>query len=150
MSKESSNNIKLQVAMKAVVVNRDGKILLLREAATYKDGTNVGKYHLPGGRIEPGEHFEEALKREVKEESGLAVKIKAPIYVGEWRPVIRGVTHQIVATFFVCEVSGSDKVVLSDEHDKAEWVSPKDALGFNILDPENKVIDAFINYSNIR
>ena len=40
-----------RVAMKAVIV-KDGKVLLLREAKTYKDGTNIGRFHMPGGRLD--------------------------------------------------------------------------------------------------
>src|SRR5687768_11015180 len=92
-----------RIATKAIVVNDQHKILLLREAVTYEEGTNIGRYHLPGGRIEVGEPFLDGLKREVYEESGLDITIGKPIYVGEWRPVIKGVAHQIVAIFFVCQ-----------------------------------------------
>lgn len=47
-----------RIAMKAVIVNKEGKVLVLREAATYGDGTQRGRYHMPGGRIEAGENFE--------------------------------------------------------------------------------------------
>lgn len=135
-----------QVAMKGVVV-RDGKVLLLREAATYGDGTNKGRYHMPGGRIEPGENFEAALRREVREETGLEIDIHEPIYIGEWRPVIRGVPHQIVAMFMVC-TSRVGEVVLSTEHDEYRWVTPdkwRDELGEVVMDPEDEVLDLYVN-----
>jgi 8-oxo-dGTP pyrophosphatase MutT (NUDIX family) len=47
----------LQIAAKTVVINTGGKILLLRESATHETNTKAGHYHLPGGRIEPGEYF---------------------------------------------------------------------------------------------
>lgn len=131
-----------RIAMKAVIVN-NGKILLLREAATYGDGTQRGRYHMPGGRIEPGENFEDALRREVKEETGLEIVIEYPLYVGEWRPVIRGVPHQIVATFFVCTMKAGE-IVLSTEHDDYQWVNPKDYRKFDVMDPEDKVLDRYV------
>jgi len=78
-----------QIAMKAVIVNKNGEILILREAATYGEGTQRGRYHMPGGRVNVGESFEESLTREVREETNLEVQINEPIYVGEWHPVIR-------------------------------------------------------------
>lgn len=42
--------MKLFVAAKAVVQNEEGKVLILREATTYEESTNVGKYDIPGGR----------------------------------------------------------------------------------------------------
>lgn len=128
-----------RIAMKAVIV-KDGKILLLREAATYGDGTQRGRYHMPGGRIEAGENFEEALRREIREETGLEVDIKHPIYVGEWRPVIRDMEHQIIGVFFVCSPK-TTKITLSTEHDDYQWIDPKKRKYFDIMDPEDKVID---------
>jgi 8-oxo-dGTP diphosphatase len=135
------SDVVLQVAMKAVIV-KDGKVLILREAATYGEGTQRGRYHMPGGRINPGEPFEDALRREIREETGLEVDIQYPIYAGEWRPVIRDVPHQIVATFFVCRPK-TDKVVLSTEHDDYQWVRPADRAQYDIMTPEDKVIDRY-------
>lgn len=137
-----NDGIKQQVAMKAVLV-KDGKVLLLREAATYGEGTQRGRYHMPGGRIEIGENFEDALRREIREETGLEVEIIMPIYVGEWRPVIREVQHQIIATFFVCTPIGASDVTLSTEHDAFEWVDPAHRANFDVMDPEGEVIDRY-------
>ena len=48
----------------ALVFNPEGKILLIK---SYKW---TGKYVISGGHIELGESIEQALKREVKEETG--------------------------------------------------------------------------------
>jgi len=135
-----------RIAMKAVIVDKTGKVLILREAATYGEGTQRGRYHMPGGRIEAGENFEEALRREIKEETGLEVEIDRPIYVGEWRPVIRGVPHQIIGTFFVCTPKGENSVKLSDEHDDYKWINPKDRSKYDLMNPEDKVIDNFAEF----
>jgi 8-oxo-dGTP diphosphatase len=92
----AEDNLVSQVAAKAVIVDSEGKILMLREAVTYKDGTHIGKYNLPGGRLDKGEAFLDGLKREVREESGLDVEPQFPLHVDEWRPVIRGVPHHIL------------------------------------------------------
>jgi nucleoside triphosphatase len=51
-----------------ILVN-DGKILLVKTRST-------GKYFFPGGAVELGERIEEALKREVIEETGLEIEIE--------------------------------------------------------------------------
>jgi 8-oxo-dGTP diphosphatase len=131
-----------RIAAKAVIV-KDGKVLILREAATYSEGTQRGRYQLPGGRVEIGEHFEDALLREVREETGLDVAIEYPLYVGEWRPVIKGMPNQIIGIFFVCTPTSS-QVTLSDEHDDYQWIDPAKPDDFDIMDPEDKVLSRYI------
>lgn len=132
-----------RIATKALIVNDKGQMLILREASTYEEGTNVGRYHLPGGRLNPGEAFLDGLKREVDEETGIQVEIGKPIYVGEWRPVIKGVQNQIVAIFFICNPL-TENVRLSEEHDDFKWVLPDEVDNFDVMSPEDKVIEEYI------
>jgi 8-oxo-dGTP diphosphatase len=134
--------IRQRVACKAVI-RHGSKILILREAATNKDGTNVGRYQLPGGRIEPGEPYIDGLNREVMEETGLQVEVGKPIAVGEWFPVIRGEKNQIVAIFFDCNTD-STAVTLSDEHDEYRWIEASEYSTYNLLDSESAVFKAYI------
>src|SRR3989344_2131963 len=117
-------DIKLFVATKGFI-NYNGKILIVRESAKYKDATNVAKFDIVGGRMEVGQRFDESLLREVKEETGLEVTIGKPFFVNEWRPVVRGEQWQIVGIFFECTAS-SDNVTLSQDHDAFEWIDPKE------------------------
>ncbi len=128
-----------RIATKALIVNNKGQILILREASTYTDGTNVGRYHLPGGRLNPGEAYQDGLNREVDEETGLKITIGKPFYVGEWRPVIKGVPNQIVAIFFICQPL-TNKVRLSEEHDDYKWILPNQASSYDLMSPEDKII----------
>lgn len=129
------------VAVKAVIIN-DGKILILREADTYTEGTQTYRYQLPGGRINPGEPFIEALHREVKEETGLQIEVGEPLYVGEWFPVIKGVSYQIVAVFLCCTPKTFD-IKLSEEHDAFEWVSLEESQKLDVSPPYGQVIEAY-------
>ncbi|PIT90249.1 MAG: hypothetical protein COU22_03225 [Candidatus Komeilibacteria bacterium CG10_big_fil_rev_8_21_14_0_10_41_13] len=88
---------------------------------------------MPGGRIKPGQRFDESLLREIKEETGLEVKIKNPFFVNEWRPVVKNEQWQIVGTFFICEAQ-TDRVVLSEDHDDFKWIKPEDYLSYNLID----------------
>lgn len=131
-----------RIATKAVIVNDKGQVLILREARTYGDGTNRGKYQLPGGRLNPGEALLDGLEREVYEESGLKVGIGLPIYAGEWRPVIKGIQNQIIGIFFVCKPL-TETVRLSEEHDDYQWVLPSEISQYELTSPEEKVFEAY-------
>jgi len=129
------------VATKALIVNND-KILLLRESSAYGEGTQEGRYDVPGGRVQPGERFDDSLRREIKEETRLDVQIERPFYVDEWRPRVREEEWQIIATFFVCTAQ-SQEVTLSEDHDEYVWVTPKEALLLNIIPNLKAVIRAY-------
>ena len=130
----------LQVAAKAAIINSEGKVLILREAATGKNNTKIGHWGLIGGRIEPGETFIEGLAREVMEETGLRIQIDRPLYVGEWRPVIRNTPHQIIAVFMLCK-NLDDKIYLSNEHDSYRWIDPKKRTDYKMMEPDCFVLD---------
>ena len=139
------SDINLRVAMKGLIVDEQGRILILRESNTYVEGTQIGRYHVPGGRVNPGENFEVALKREIMEETGLQVDVLYPIYVGEWRPVIKGVPNQIIATFNVCRAKSTNGK-LSEEHDDYQWIDPIDSNNFDMMGPEDEVIARYLEW----
>lgn len=60
-------NIKCGIA---VMVMKNGKILLGKR----KGAHGAGKYAFPGGKLEWWESFEECIKREVREETGIEIK----------------------------------------------------------------------------
>jgi 8-oxo-dGTP diphosphatase len=134
---------KLFVATKAFIVNDEGKVLLVRESSKYKDGANAGRFDIVGGRVEPGQRFDESLKREVKEETGLEVKIGRPFFVNEWRPTVKGEEWQIVGIFFEC-VPDSIDVKLSEDHDAFEWIDPKKYSRYPIIENLRPVFEAYI------
>ncbi len=133
---------KLFVATKAFI-ERDGKVLVVRESVNYQDGTNAGKFDVPGGRLSAGEHFDEALRREVKEETGLTATVHEPIYVGEWRPTVRGENWQIVGIFFRVSCDASD-VLLSDDHMEFLWIDPKDYKNHPIIENLARAFEAYL------
>ncbi|MCF8118457.1 MAG: NUDIX domain-containing protein [Desulfarculaceae bacterium] len=98
------------------VLYRENKVLLLID--------HNGKADLPGGRVEPGEDLREALRREVREETGLNIKNLAT-----WRGwhLEKGRLYILGTTFF-CEEDGGD-FRLSPEHGDYEWVSFRDLKG---------------------
>ena len=132
---------KIFIATKAFIVHQ-GKILIVRESSKYSDGTNVGKYDVVGGRVKPGEVWEESLKREVQEETGLEIKIGKPFHVSEWRPIVQDEQWQIIGIFFECHTT-TDQIKLSEDHDDFQWIDPVNFKDYDLIPNLN---EAFENY----
>ncbi|HFJ9272668.1 MULTISPECIES: NUDIX domain-containing protein [Bacillus cereus group] len=64
----------MQVRVTGILIE-DEKVLLVKQKVANRD------WSLPGGRVENGETLEEAMIREMREETGLEVKIKKLLYV---------------------------------------------------------------------
>ncbi len=111
--------MKLFIGAKALI-ERDGKILLIREAA-YDEGTNLGKWDVPGGRIEPHEPILVGLAREVMEESGLNIVPQHVLTVEETFPIIKGEACHIIRVYYLATTNSSE-VVLSPDHNEYQWV----------------------------
>jgi 8-oxo-dGTP pyrophosphatase MutT (NUDIX family) len=98
-------------------------VLAVQRAHTTRCPTAWETVH---GRIEQGESPEQAAVREVREETGLAVRrlynvIVQPFYLHKLATVE-------LAVVFAAFVSRADPLVLGEEHMRYEWLSPEDAL----------------------
>ncbi|WDL98233.1 NUDIX domain-containing protein [Alicyclobacillus sp. ALC3] len=85
------------------VVDEEGRCLMIqRTKAPY-----VGRWAMPGGKIEVGEHPEQAIVREFFEETGLAAEIvNFAGTVSEVIPVDGGVNHFLMCVFRLSVVGG--------------------------------------------
>ena len=63
----------------AAVVIHDGRVLLIRRG----HAPDAGAWSIPGGAVELGESVEDALRREVREETGLEIAVGAFLEVFE-------------------------------------------------------------------
>jgi len=120
----------------AFIIERDGTILMLRRSPT-KDHA-PGQWETGSGRLESGEHPEEAVLREAREETGLQVEIVAP--VATFRFLRGAAREEAVGITFWCRYVAGD-VVSSDEHDRAIWVSPEEAKSLVSSPGEAEAID---------
>lgn len=102
----------------AAVIIKDEKILICKRSKYDKQG---GKWEFPGGKIEAGETQEECLKREIKEELDLNIKVNDKI--GKNIYVYPGGAIKLIA-FYADLLDGDLKL---NVHDDYKWVA-KDKL----------------------
>lgn len=113
------------VAAGGFVENADGEILLVK---TRRDGHWV----FPGGQVEVGENLIDGAIREVKEESGIDVKVSHLVGIFSNTATYEGHSGvKIVPTKvmfdFVCEPIGGN-LTTSDETSDSRWVSKGEVL----------------------
>jgi ADP-ribose pyrophosphatase YjhB (NUDIX family) len=83
------------------VIRDTGRVLLVRRG----NAPSRGLWAVPGGRVEPGETLEAAVRREVLEETGLAVEVDGLLGVAEREDPAAGVRW--IITEFAAHVAGS-------------------------------------------
>jgi len=136
--------MKLFVANKALI-EYEGKILILRESNRYADGTETGNYDFPGGRIDPEETLDQALLREVAEETGLMIEKGDLFHVYENFVDIQGVDTHIVRLYFICSTLADD-VELSDDHDDFQWIDPQEHTQWPLIANEHDTIEKYLSH----
>ncbi len=101
------------VSVAALVTNEEGKILLVKSPWR--------GWEYPGGLVEPGETFQDALRREIREEAGVEVEITG--FVG----ICKNLERNIVNIDFTCRyVSG--ELTTSEESTEVIWATPEEAM----------------------
>lgn len=116
-------------AVKAIIKNAKGELLLLQRTA--RDKEKGGNYDLPGGLVEEGEDEQAALIREVKEELGVSVIIKKKGC--SWKFFRPKDEQWVYVNNYVCELAELN-LTLSNEHQHYEWVAIENIASYPVKD----------------
>jgi 8-oxo-dGTP diphosphatase len=100
----------------AVITDSGGRMLLIQR----RNEPSAGLWSLPGGRVEPGESDQQAVVREVGEETGLVVTC-GPLLGSVERPGLAGAVLDI--RDYVAVVTGGELAAGDDAAD-ARWAAP--------------------------
>lgn len=89
----------------------------------------AGEWSIPGGRVEPGERLHDALLREIREETGVGVRIAGLIDVAEFIETDRcgAPAAHFVLIDFTAEWTEGEARAGSDASD-CGWFTPNDAV----------------------
>jgi len=119
---------KFNFVVGAIVENtKTGKILLIKRSSSSDYEPNV--WSVITGRIKQFEDPETALKREVKEETGLKINIVKPLRVFHIFRGDKNADNETIGIIYWCKTK-SEKVKFSNEHSDFKWCNPKEALTF--------------------
>jgi 8-oxo-dGTP diphosphatase len=126
------------LAVSAAIV-REGRVLIARRARAPAQGI----FTLPGGVVEVGETLQEAVHREILEETGLTI---APIALAGYRERIARdqngaiAQHFVILPFAARWVAGEP--VLNDELAEARWMEPAELAGLPTTEGLAEIVTA--------
>jgi 8-oxo-dGTP diphosphatase len=106
------NHKLFKIDQNAIIRNKDNRILILQKNE---------KWLLPGGRLNENETWEQGLRREVEQETGIndfTIKEISNVDINDEKD-----TYIVV---FICEIESVPEIKLSYEHQKYEWLDLKE------------------------
>jgi len=124
------------VSVAGIVVNAAGEVLVIRRR-------DNGHWEPPGGVLELGETFEEGVRREVREETGINIEVER--LSGVYKNMPRGV----VALVFRCSPLGEPTGSTAEARD-IRWIQPgklRDVMAPAYL---TRITDAFDDVPSTR
>lgn len=125
--------LRATVSVRGVVADPRGRNLVLQRPTD-------GEWELPGGRLATGEPVRRGLRREITEETGISVEIRAPVATNAW---VNDDDEGRFAAHYECFTSQRD-VDISDEHVDWAWVLPERARRV-LNEPQTAAVQAVSN-----
>lgn len=137
--KVSQNQVYPEPTVGALIVNKEGKILLAKSHKWFN------KYTLPGGHIEVGETMREAVAREAKEETGLEVEVAEMLLMQEaifaeefWKK------RHFIFFDFLCKSKGQQVKLDGRELQEYVWEYPGAAFRLNLDSFTKKTLEKYL------
>ena len=121
----------------AAIIYKDGAYFVTQRGY----GEFEGMWEFPGGKIEPGESRESALKREIQEELGIDITINKFLCTTDYDyPSFHLMMH-----CYLCNVKSGD--IELREHKSARWLSVDMLDSVEWLPADKEVVDK-LRYNN--
>ena len=131
--------------MGALILEGDSILLVERAGEPLK-----GYWSLPGGLVETGETIEDAVRREVREETGLLVELLSRFDIFEriMRDAEGHAEYHYVLVDYICRVVGGAPCA-GDDVSRLEWVKRPELRNYRLTEGTLEAIErAFSNVRN--
>ncbi len=112
------------VGVGALIFNDEGQLLLTLRGK--KARNEIGKWEIPGGAVEFGETVQEALKREIREELGIEIKVTEMLQLCNHIIPDEG-QHWLSPTYICKVIDGEPKNLEPEKCDQIGWFSTEEA-----------------------
>ncbi|EKF86511.1 NUDIX domain-containing protein [Methanobacterium formicicum] len=122
------------LSVRVLLTDEDNKILILKRSTDSK--TNPGKWEFPGGKVDQGESFDQALIREVYEETQLKISLEHVVGISEQNLHLIRAVHIIMSGKII-----EGNLTLSSEHEGYAWVFFENLDKYELAD----WLDDFVN-----
>ena len=122
-------NIELQVDVKILLKNKEGKYLLLKRSAEKYPEVN-DPWDIVGGRIDAGLSLFENLKREVKEEINLDLEGEQILIAAQ--DILKASNRHIVRLTYLGTINGEPE--LDSDHTEFRWFTMEEIKALDGLD----------------
>lgn len=128
------------------VVVRDGAVLLVQRARE----PLAGQWSLPGGLVELGETLEEAVMRELQEETGLVVEVRGLVEAFDriTRDAAGRAQYHYVLLDYWCETA-DDAAVAGSDAGAVAWVRPEEFSSYGLSPHACAVCEQALRYGGV-
>src|SRR3989344_6034961 len=112
------------VGVGAAIFNKEGKIFITKRGKEAKNERD--KWEIPGGSVEFGETFEQAIKREIKEENGIEIEIIE--LLGLCDHIIPDEHQHWESPTYICKIKkGTPKIIEPHKCEEIGWYTIDEA-----------------------
>jgi len=127
------------LAVSAAII-RDGRVLIARRAK----GASTGVFTLPGGMVEAGETLQEAVVREVQEETGVGIEQLGLAGQREFitRDEAGRVSRHFVILCFACRWVSGEGTPLLEELSELRWLRPAELSGLKTTEGLAEIVES--------
>ena len=115
----------------AAIIKKDNLYLIVQRNKHKYLGL---KWEFPGGKVESGETFEEALLREIEEELSIVINVYEKIAEEKYKDN----KIDIILHYFLCShKSGTIKL---NEHEDFSWIEKKDFAKYDFVEGDGNIL----------